>query len=97
MAALKEQSDCNSLVFCGNLDHKKGLKYLSECFPYFTILKRGIKKSLLRSLYAVVAPGNISRMLTGNSLFSILYIKIAMFCNLEFSIVVICALLKSSP
>ena len=59
MAALNELSDCNSLVFCGNLDHKKGPKYLSECFPYLTVLKREIKKSLLRSLYAVVAPGNI--------------------------------------
>ena len=65
-------------------DHKSGPIYLIECFPYVTVLKRGILKSEFLKLYVVVAAllKNKSWMYGGTGLFLTLNINIAMSCNI---------------
>ena len=45
---LKAVRDCAFLSVFVSLDHSSGPKYLTECLPYLTVLKRGNRKSELR-------------------------------------------------
>ena len=47
---LKADNEVRALSFLDSLDHKSGPVYVIECFPYFTVLNLGIKKSEFRRL-----------------------------------------------
>ena len=65
-----------------NLAHKNGPKYLRECFPYFIVSNLCDLKSAFLRLYPVESVLNILTTVLGSILCLILYMKIAISCNL---------------
>ena len=73
---LKEFRVCKSLILLLSFDHKNGPKYLTECFPWRTVLKHGISKSLFLSKYLLSLILNRSETFPGTSPYLTLYINI---------------------